>query len=284
MFRTAAFTIAGIVSGLALAFWWQGEPGGSALVASGGDAGIARRIAVLESALAAERRERGGLEAQLDELRRRLDALPRTAPPLEAGAGAAPSAPRQAVAGDAEADAGDSGPDPRIERGRRLASLDPDERRAQRLLDAGFTPDRVTWINERVADLRMEEIEAQYAAARGLDPGEVRSSDDVLRAELGDADYERYLEATGRGTSVGVRDVLPTSPAAQAGLQPGDEVVGYAGERVFEMEDLNRLILSGQPGETVLVDVVRDGQPIQLYIPRGPLGITGGRPLRGRGR
>jgi hypothetical protein len=46
---------------------------------------------------------------------------------------------------------------------------------------------------------------------------------------------------------------------------------------------LNQLILDGSPGQTVVVDVLRDGQQIQVYVPRGPIGITSGRG-RGGGR
>jgi hypothetical protein len=46
------------------------------------------------------------------------------------------------------------------------------------------------------------------------------------------------------------------------------------------MGELNALILEGQPGAPVTVDVLRDGQPMQVVMPRGPLGIAG----RGFGR
>ena len=46
--------------------------------------------------------------------------------------------------------------------------------------------------------------------------------------------------------------------------------------RVFDSGDLNRLTLEGSPGETVVVDVLRGGQQIQVYVLRGPIGIMGG--------
>ena len=39
--------------------------------------------------------------------------------------------------------------------------------------------------------------------------------------------------------------------------------------------------LEGTPGESVVVDVRRGGQNVQLVMPRGPIGITGGG-FRGR--
>jgi S1-C subfamily serine protease len=54
----------------------------------------------------------------------------------------------------------------------------------------------------------------------------------------------------------------------------GDELVEYAGMRVFSTADLQLLTASGRLGETVSVDVVRGGQPLTLRAARGPLGIV----------
>ena len=127
----------------------------------------------------------------------------------------------------------------------------------------------------------MEALQAQYDAQRGGRPVAPGAGVQSLRAELGDADYEKYLQAYGRPTTIPVRDVLASSPAERSGLQPGDEIVAYAGKRVFDMRELNSMTLEGTPGESVIVEVRRDGQNVQLVIPRGPLGITGGG-FRGR--
>jgi S1-C subfamily serine protease len=103
------------------------------------------------------------------------------------------------------------------------------------------------------------------------------AASDALRNELGDADYERYLDASSRPTSVAVSGVLDSSPAQRAGLQPGDQIVRYDGKRIFSMSDLTRRTLEGQPGEQVVVDILRDGVSMQVAVPRGPIGISGGR-------
>ena len=129
----------------------------------------------------------------------------------------------------------------------------------------------------------MQTLQAQYAATREgrpLEPG-AAPGERTLRAELGDADYARYLAATGRPTSVGVRDVLASSPAEVSGLAPGDEIVSYDGKRVFDMRELNALTLEGRAGESVVVEVRREGRTMQLVMPRGPIGILGGG-FRGR--
>jgi S1-C subfamily serine protease len=98
----------------------------------------------------------------------------------------------------------------------------------------------------------------------------------ALRGELGDADYERYLRGTGRPTEVQVLDVLASSAAERAGLQPGDQIVSYAGTRVFDMRELNAMTREGGSGESVGMEVRRNGQTVQLQVPRGALGVAGG--------
>ncbi|HJR69110.1 MAG TPA: PDZ domain-containing protein, partial [Gammaproteobacteria bacterium] len=149
----------------------------------------------------------------------------------------------------------------------------------ERLIAGGFAPDRAEWINRRVQELRMQQMQAQYQATRGgqpLDSALQLGTDRMLRNEIGDAEYERYREALNRPTRVGVLQVLASSPAESAGLRPGDEIVTYSGTRVFDTAELNSLTFQGNPGESVVVEISRNGQPLQLVVPRGPLGITGG--------
>ena len=69
---------------------------------------------------------------------------------------------------------------------------------------------------------------------------------------------------------------LLCAPAQIAGLRPGDEIIGYDGKRIFSMIDLTDQTIQGEPGETILVDVIREGFLMQVAVSRGPLGITGG--------
>ena len=158
------------------------------------------------------------------------------------------------------------------------------EGRIQRLIDAGFLPSQASMIVQRESELQMESIKARYEAERSGDPSEYwrsrNASDNILREELGDADYERYLVANNRSTNVTVSSVIESSPAQSAGLQPGDEIVRYDGERVFGMTYLMRETMDGTAGQNVVVDIMRNGTPMQIVLPRGPVGITGGR--RGR--
>ena len=68
---------------------------------------------------------------------------------------------------------------------------------------------------------------------------------------------------------------MDSSPGSQAGLQPGDQIVSYNGERIFNISELHELTLQGTVGENVIVEIERDGMRMQLSLPRGPVGISG---------
>jgi len=159
------------------------------------------------------------------------------------------------------------------------------EDRAGQLQQAGFSPGEAEWIARRESELTMAALQARFDAGRSGDAeawwqsrGEIG---ETLRAELGEAGYERYLEANGRSTSVIVGSVIESSPAERAGLMPGDRITRYGGERIFGMTELMRQTMEGAPGQQVAVDIVRDGMPMQVVIPRGPLGISAGRRFDG---
>lgn len=286
--RSVLFLAGGLAAGFAVATFMQ--PGGGDDWLSAG-ASVEDRVAALERRLAAEADARLALSAEVEALRGRLEAARAGLPTGEVtadvarGRGAVErfrdeeerAEPPAAPPAERDADVLRA----RTSEARRRAPTpeELEQRRIQRFVDAGFTVARAEWIERRTAELQMQQLEAQYEAARSGDPSRIRdmpSIEETLRAELGDAEYERYLQATGRPTRVNVRNVLPSSPADRVGLQPGDEIVAYGGKRVFDMDDLNRLTLEGQPGETVVLEVLRDGQPIQLFVPRGPIGISGG--------
>ncbi len=84
-------------------------------------------------------------------------------------------------------------------------------------------------------------MQAQYEAQRSGQRVEGTNVEQSLRKELGDAEYERYLKATGRPTEVRVMECGATSAAERSGLKAGDEIVSYGGTRVFDARDLNTL-------------------------------------------
>lgn len=281
--RISSFLAIGLVAGFVIATWIQPGAGNRAPPTEAPNL-LADRVAALEQALRQESGRRAMLAAEVDELRALASEAggPHTA--FQAAVTVPQTGDRRAAAEVRVDESSSSAPAPRARtaeqfRDGRSRGVDAEQWRVERLVNAGFSPDRADWINRRTAELRMQALQEEYRAARDgeeFDSRAMLSGDDALRAELGDSDYERYRKAIGRPTSVGVRNVLASSPAEHAGLLPGDEVIAYGGERVFDVEDLNRLTFEGEPGETVALDVMREGQQIQLYVPRGPIGIMGG--------
>ena len=163
----------------------------------------------------------------------------------------------------------------------RGSRLDNTERRFAMLTEAGFSAARADWIIQRESELRMEALRARYDSMRSGEPmnpmGLNANPEFMLREELGDAQYEMYLQASNRSTAVGIGTVFDSSPAQMAGLLPGDEITHYDGTRIFSTFDLTRQAMQGDEGENVVVNITRDGIPMQLVIPRGPLGINTGR-------
>lgn len=226
------------------------------------------RILALEEAVAQERNARLLLEEELQAVYTELEELgDRRDGRDETGTAETRTAREQFLSMRQQRSGGDS------------------ELRIARLVEAGFPADRAEWITRRESELQMEQMQAIFEARQSgerpdplaLDP------DRALRHEIGDVEYEQYLEAYGRSTSVGVGSVLESSPGQRAGLQPGDEIVAYGGERVFSYDDLSQQTMTAEAGQSVLVDIVRDGVSMQIVIEAGPIGISNrGFATRGR--
>ena len=274
--KTIALVFVGLAVGLALATFWQGGDEPLSAPRSDGATDV-RRLVDLELALIEERERRTALERRIDELDAEVDLLSEqtAAPAIVADDERADERAARATAAAGQAVAGEP-PGPPGRAGQRFATP---EQRAARLVEGGFTPQRAQWLMDRTEALRMESLQAVYEARREGRPvdASIVNEQSVLRREIGDAEYEQYLRALGRPTAVGVSDVFASSPAETAGLRPGDQIVSYAGARVFDMRELNQLTYEGETGQPVVVEVLRDGQRIQVVLPRGPVGITAGR-------
>jgi predicted metalloprotease with PDZ domain len=225
------------------------------------------RIFALEAAVAEERNARLLLEDELQALYDELDQIRSDSDELSEERVTEIQQQREAMRDRADRLRGDTTTQGRIDR----------------LAEAGFAPDRAEWIVQRESELQMESMQAMFEARQsGERPDRNRLDPErALRNELGDTEYEQYLEANGRSTSVAVGSVLESSPGQRAGLQAGDEIVGYGGQRVFSYGDLGELTMNAQPGQSVVVDIVRDGIPMQVVVDAGPIGISN-RSTRGR--
>ena len=265
-----------VIAGFAVGAWvtsaapTAGEE--SAAMPSIRDAGSAdtltERLLSLEQLIAEEREARLALEGQVQDL---LDDLERDA---------VAESPR--VADDSAEDGRRA--ESRIgslRRTRDFAAMTRrfEDRRLQSLTDNGFSEDEARRVLQRESEAEFKAMQLAWEAQREGTPldqlAAINDPQALLRADLGDADYERFLVAQGQPTSVQITRVLNGSPGSEAGLQTGDQIVSYDGERVFNVTDMRELTLQGAAGDDVVIEIDRDGVRMQLSVPRGPVGITG---------
>jgi serine protease Do len=76
-----------------------------------------------------------------------------------------------------------------------------------------------------------------------------------------------------------IENVQPDSPAAQAGLEKGDVIISFEGERVLSAAQLRRMVGETPAGRTVTLGISRHGQTRTLSVKteaaHGPLGPRG---------
>ena len=158
----------------------------------------------------------------------------------------------------------------------------------QRLINAGFSKIEATTVVQAESDLALKKLQQTYDKRRESFQSQLEEDPNAkpyvneLRDRLGDEVYERYLQAEGWPTAVDVGSLMNNSPGELAGLRPGDRIIAYDNKRIFSGNDLNALTALGQVGETMLMEVERGGERIQLTIPRGPIGVSSRRGQYGR--
>ena len=250
-------------------------------------AALEQRIELLEAKVAREAAERQRLEDQLDDVAEQLaacaagDADAASPPVGGAGPGEAASAPAggtdvaAAPAPAAVADAPASGMViPPVD-----YSLSDIERA---LVAAGLDRATAADIKRRGDELAMSEMNVRDQATREQWLDTPRFAEEMaaidaqrtsIRDEIGDEAYDRYLYAQGQTNRVRVDDVMTESPAALAGLQTHDMILRYGNIRVFAPEDLVAETRGGTAGELIRLEVIRNGERLEIDVPRGPLGL-----------
>ena len=96
-----------------------------------------------------------------------------------------------------------------------------------------------------------------------------------------------YAKALGRKDASGVlvTEVGADTPAEDAGIKPGDLIVGYNGRKVEDMQTLRLDISNTSPGKAVEFELIRNGKERSLDVVLGDLdsdnslaGVQGNRP------
>ena len=129
---------------------------------------------------------------------------------------------------------------------------------------------RVVGINTAVAGFGLGLAVPVNDATRRI-IGALMSDGRFRRAYLGIAGGTRPLpprlaRELGRQAGVEVVEVVPGSPAADAGLRAEDLIVAVDGQLVEKVDDVQRLMLGERIGETVTLDLLREGRRLELRL------------------
>lgn len=97
-----------------------------------------------------------------------------------------------------------------------------------------------------------------------------RSDGGYLGVMLGDVD-SRDLDRLSLPSETGalITEVVPDSPAAEAGLRKDDVITAVAGLPILSAAQLQRTIRENPAGRTLTLSVVREGQPLELSVTLG---------------
>lgn len=152
----------------------------------------------------------------------------------------------------------------------------------QALIDAGIDPTTAKSLKSRYETQELEKLYVRDKAMREGWFGSRRYRDELekldaqlngLQKELGDEAYAAYLYATGQANRVVVQSVLANSTADTADIRPNDQITQYGGQKIYNWRDLRNATTQGDVNESVTVELIRNGKPIEVYVQRGPLGI-----------
>lgn len=152
----------------------------------------------------------------------------------------------------------------------------------QALVDAGIDTSVAQQIKQDFEALEMEKLYLRDRASREgwlrsprffEETGKLNARNENIRDQYGEDAYDAFLYATGSPNRVEVQSVLSSAPAGVAGIQAGDRILRYDNQRIYGGSELRDATAQGQAEEMVTVEVERDGQVLQFYLPRGPLGI-----------
>src|SRR5213595_3274479 len=101
----------------------------------------------------------------------------------------------------------------------------------------------------------------------------------IIRGYLGIQTRALQSDDTSSDTDgVTVAEVMPGSPAAQAGVQPGDVISKFDGHDVKNFAALRSLVAQTQLNKQVELEVIRDGKPLKVkaQIREQPMDQTSG--------
>jgi C-terminal processing protease CtpA/Prc len=118
-----------------------------------------------------------------------------------------------------------------------------------------------------ITSAQQTESKSRDKATITAEPAEPTSNCPFLGVYQGSAGDVRAAEL-GIGSDNGaiVWEVIGSTSAERAGLQKMDVIVSYNGQMVAGSNELREMVLSSNPGDRVVLNVVRDGQPTEIVV------------------
>jgi serine protease Do len=96
--------------------------------------------------------------------------------------------------------------------------------------------------------------------------GEVRRGSIDFRVDTMSADVAEQVGTTATRGAV-VTQMYRSSPSYEAGLRPGDVIVGFNGQSVEDASQLRRMVADAKIGTTATFKVVRSSRTVEMRIP-----------------
>jgi len=152
----------------------------------------------------------------------------------------------------------------------------------ENLIAAGISTDEADKLLRRMSQQEYRRLELQNNIRRNKGAAsnkyreqlrELNQNEISLRSELGDDAYDKYLFASQQNNRVKISSVMAGSPAESSGFDSNDIILSYDGQKILNWADIRRLTLEGEIGSYTNVDVLRNGERMNLMVPRGTLGV-----------
>ena len=125
-------------------------------------------------------------------------------------------------------------------------------------LDLNGMSNVALWLEEASAYLgdRTDPLRVNLENAKQI---EVQRQTSERSASLGTVPDFAYS-----GEGIRISGVTPGGAAEEAGLQALDVLLNYDGETIEDMQSYSNLLRESEPGDTIAIDVLRDGQTISI--------------------
>ena len=134
-------------------------------------------------------------------------------------------------------------------------------------IDAPDAAQLLAMVAEVADDLRDEAGRPQYVKAAPAAHGEGAVGPVTGSAGGGYGPWFGSIPDFGEGTKgVKFADISAGSPAAKAGFKAGDVMVEFDGKKIDNLYDFTYALRAKQPGDKVLVKVIRDGKTIEETV------------------